>query len=804
MGKLNSNLLGILRVQSASEGRLQSILMKVMSRSTFKQLTIKQPVPNQCSGVNYPLSWLNRLRRMCDRNAKPQNRRRYGQGVLATTLFLSGSLLTTPTDARKLINNDPSYPAPMTPRESTRDHFWGQNDQIAQGLANDLEVTKTVSNATPFEGGATVYTITATNVGTNPLTGIQVRDNLPLSVLHTGHFATQGTYDLASGIWTVGNLANGDSATLTLTVVIFSGTAGDTITNTASLEQLDQTDTNAANNTDSVDIIPLSTGGGIPPAIEPINVCFPIADSGGSNGGNDRLTRLNKLTRVENGIGPGTGTNNIEGGALQPGTGIFYTVDGNRLGTLDFETGEFTGYSSTISSVSGFRRNSGNSFTVNGIDVDGMSFDPTTGILYGALRRTGNNRDLLIQIDIATGDHVPNAFLNGTADFVEIDITNGLRDIDGIAVNIDGRLYGVANNGSSGQQRLVEIDKFTGATTSVGLVGNGLDLEGLSFDFQGNLYATSGARSELYQLNPLTGAIIDTWDLSVGGDYEAVSCLLSSSDLRLLKNVDNGTPAPNGTINYTLAITNNGASVASGVEVTDNLPAGVTYSSDSASQGSYDSSSGIWQVGVLEVGESATLQIAVTVDPDASGSLTNNATISNLDQPDNNPNNNADDAAINVITGSDYGDAPTSLTSIDASLSNIYASASHELDGLTYLGNLVDADPANQPSVNADGDDTNGSPNDEDGVTFPLAGNTRVLSAGQSNSLTIQASRNGILNAWIDWNQDGDWTDPNEQLATDVTLTAGDNTLTVTVPTPHPMVSPTLASGSVPLLDSDQ
>jgi uncharacterized repeat protein (TIGR01451 family) len=175
-----------------------------------------------------------------------------------------------------------------------------------------------------------------------------------------------------------------------------------------------------------------------------------------------------------------------------------------------------------------------------------------------------------------------------------------------------------------------------------------------------------------------------------------------------------------------------------------------------------------------------------------SNAITNTAEVqaSSQTDPDSTPDNNEaseDDQASVTINGFDYGDAPTDLTVIDATLSNIYPSVRHLLDGLTYLGDRVDGESANQPTVNADGDDTNGSPNDEDGVTFPLAGSTRILSAGQANTLTIRASRTGILNAWMDWNQDGDWADANEQIATDVTLTTGNNTLAVTVPntTPH-------------------
>jgi uncharacterized repeat protein (TIGR01451 family) len=135
----------------------------------------------------------------------------------------------------------------------------------------------------------------------------------------------------------------------------------------------------------------------------------------------------------------------------------------------------------------------------------------------------------------------------------------------------------------------------------------------------------------------------------------------------------------------------------------------------------------------------------------------------------------------------DYGDAPNNLTAIDAALTNIYPSASHQIGNATYLGMSVDADPNNQPSINADGDDTNGTtPNDEDGVIFPIVGSTRILTSGASNSLTIKASKAGILNAWIDWNQDGIWNDTDEKIATNLNLNSGNNTLMVTVPLTAP------------------
>ncbi len=93
------------------------------------------------------------------------------------------------------------------------------------------------------------------------------------------------------------------------------------------------------------------------------------------------------------------------------------------------------------------------------------------------------------------------------------------------------------------------------------------------------------------------------------------------------------------------------------------------------------------------------------------------------------------------------------------------------------LGATVDAESDGQPSVSADGDDLNGTPDDEDGVMWAS------LALGQTVPFTVTASsETAYLNAWIDFNGDGDFADTGEQIATDVILSAGVNTLSVSIP----------------------
>ena len=76
---------------------------------------------------------------------------------------------------------------------------------------------------------------------------------------------------------------------------------------------------------------------------------------------------------------------------------------------------------------------------------------------------------------------------------------------------------------------------------------------------------------------------------------------------------------------YTISVTNFGPSSASGVVVTDSLPASVTFVS--ASGGGLNNSGVVnWSLGTLTNGQSS--NVTVTVSAPASGSLTNTASVS--------------------------------------------------------------------------------------------------------------------------------------------------------------------------------
>ena len=90
-------------------------------------------------------------------------------------------------------------------------------------------------------------------------------------------------------------------------------------------------------------------------------------------------------------------------------------------------------------------------------------------------------------------------------------------------------------------------------------------------------------------------------------------CEKGSADLAVSKGVDDATPNVGDTITFTVTVTNSGPDKATDVRVLDLLPAGLTYVSAVASQGSYDASTGVWTAGGVTVGTPLTLVMQATV-----------------------------------------------------------------------------------------------------------------------------------------------------------------------------------------------
>ena len=122
--------------------------------------------------------------------------------------------------------------------------------------------------------------------------------------------------------------------------------------------------------------------------------------------------------------------------------------------------------------------------------------------------------------------------------------------------------------------------------------------------------------------------------------------LSPSTDLALTK-TDSPDPVIVGNnLTYTITATNNGSSAATGVVITDTLPANVTLVSATSSQGSCSGIATVsCTIGSLNNGANATATIVVT--PTVAGPLSNTASVSGTES-DPRPGNNSSTATTTV------------------------------------------------------------------------------------------------------------------------------------------------------------
>lgn len=87
---------------------------------------------------------------------------------------------------------------------------------------NDLSITKAVSDMNPLVGTDITFTITAYNGSTTMVTATEVKvaDKLLPNYAFKSYTVTTGTYDNATGIWTIGSLSPKSSAVLTITATV--------------------------------------------------------------------------------------------------------------------------------------------------------------------------------------------------------------------------------------------------------------------------------------------------------------------------------------------------------------------------------------------------------------------------------------------------------------------------------------------------------------------------------------------------------------------------------------------------------
>jgi len=288
--------------------------------------------------------------------------------------------------------------------------------------------------------------------------------------------------------------------------------------------------------------------------------CFIIADEGnaacpGSGATcDDLLFVVNPVTGQAQTLGFPTFANgaelqNIESIAFDPRTQTLYAFDGGTLVSIDWENANGASVpTATVGSDAG---------TAGGIlgnilldDIDSMAFDfsVTPPILYGVQRRDSPAPDVLVQINVNTGQHIPEAF-GPSLDYVPVGTTANSDNVDDIAIDCrTGVMYGIINNSDTDtNDELAEINKSSGAINVITPAGVGtgvFDMEGLSFLPDGSLHGTTGnnggaaaagTQNSFLNLGAPGDAdfgtavnlqrVVDLNNNDIGFDFEALACL---------------------------------------------------------------------------------------------------------------------------------------------------------------------------------------------------------------------------------------------------------------------------------------
>lgn len=155
------------------------------------------------------------------------------------------------------------------------------------------------------------------------------------------------------------------------------------------------------------------------------------------------------------------------------------------------------------------------------------------------------------------------------------------------------------------------------------------------------------------------------------GENTPTPVTFDQADLKIEQTVDNPNAQQGETVVFTIKLTNEGPTDASGVSVLDKLPDGITFVADNLPDGVYDETTGTWNVGNLKQGESVTLIITGTMN--STDPQINTAQVDTCDQfdKDSTPGNNVeseDDQASVTITPAAIGIAKrvASITPVDA------------------------------------------------------------------------------------------------------------------------------------------
>jgi uncharacterized repeat protein (TIGR01451 family) len=628
----------------------------------------------------------------------------------------------------------------------------------------DLQITKTDNTTTINPGAVDTYTIRVTNAGPQAVTGASFSDPVPASLLgvsYTTSVSGGATATPASG--TGNNISGslnvpvGGTVIYTVTGTLDPNATFGTLTNIATvLPPAGINDPNTGNNTaiDQDTIVPVSDLA--------VNKSFTFTDLDGSgtltpgdrivfavnvtNNGPNAAQGVSVVDMLPTGYQYVSDDAKLNGGTYQVGTGL-WTI-GNLGAAAPNNTAVL--HITAIVGPSGNYTNAAAINTSNSLDpIPGNNSSSVTPPVQ-PVSDLGVSKTLALTTDV-NGDGVISI-----GDRVTFTLTlNNAGPDPAMGVHVTDLLPAgytfFSANPSQGM--------YTSATGdwNVGTV-NVLSTQTLSI-----VATVVGNKPDSAYTNPAQVSASGSFDPNTSNNSASATPFIA--DLSVTKT---GGLAPGGDLDnsgsltvgdlvlFTVTVSNAGPDFATGVQLVDQLAAGYTYASDD-SGGTYNSSTGLWNVGVVAPGTTQTLHITASVNP--SGPYSNTAQVTASDQfdPNSTPNNNVptedDQASITLAPGAAQTDLQITKTDNKTSAipgtADTYSIVVTNAGTVTATGALVrDLFPPTFTNVTftatatggATGFTASGSGNINDTVTMPMGSTITYLATG-----TILASATGSL-----------------------------------------------------------
>jgi len=492
----------------------------------------------------------------------------------------------------------------------------------------DLRITQTVDDATPIVSGQVVFTITVFNDGTGDARTVQVKSLLPSGLSYVTHSALTGTYNSSTGIWDVGTLANGASATLSITADVVTGSVKTNMAEVWSSYDLDPDSTPANASTTSED-----DDASVTVTPQTLIITNTVNNTNPLVGSNIIFTIqvTNPATFLHDAA-------NVNVTAALPIGFLDYVSHSVTTGSYDDLSGLWTigslpiGSSAMLTLTAKVVNNTPPIFTAL-VTSDNYASN-SAGVSFGVL---SGQADLKLSqtLDLNTGQ-AGHVFITLTLENNGPDTATGVEVRDLLPSGL-----------SYISTEAIEAGTYNSSTGiwAVGSLNNGATVQ-LKIKVK---VAASGSSTK----NTIQIWDTDQYDPNSINNVDELEVLIA--DLNLTQTVD----VTASTAIFTITVTNSGPDDAANVRVKSNLPDVASYYQfvSSSQPSTFNSTTGIWDIGTLADGASATLVITTNT----SGTLKSHIAeiySSDVTDPDSLPNNKI--STEDDIAG--YSSADLSLT----------------------------------------------------------------------------------------------------------------------------------------------